>query len=199
MFKLVRNFTIATIVGFTATLAACNEQDVADILSTVEGMQAEGGDTTPSRSGRAPADVDCASLNHTPTTATDGDPDYRGTEWCANVVSVYDGDTLTVDVPDWAGTPQSRTSVRVTGIDTPEYGSRASCESERALAAEVREYARALVNTGDRVLLTNAGNDKYGRFLGHVTLPDGSDWARHMIERGYAHEYDGGTKESWCE
>ncbi len=53
----------------------------------------------------------------------------------ADVVSVYDGDTLTMDAHPW---PQItvRTSVRVSGIDTPEI--RGKCDSEKALAREAR-------------------------------------------------------------
>ncbi len=51
----------------------------------------------------------------------------------ADVVSVYDGDTLTVDAHPW---PQItvRTSVRVDGIDAPEI--RGKCDSEKAMARE---------------------------------------------------------------
>ncbi len=53
----------------------------------------------------------------------------------ADVVSVYDGNTLTVDAHPW---PQItvRTSVRVDGIDTPEIAGKR--DSEKALAREVR-------------------------------------------------------------
>ena len=37
----------------------------------------------------------------------------------AGVVSVYDGDTLTVDAHPWPGVT-IRTSVRVNGVDTPK-------------------------------------------------------------------------------
>ncbi len=51
----------------------------------------------------------------------------------ADVIGVYDGDTLTVDAHPW---PQItvRTSVRVRGIDTPEI--RGKCSSEKAQASE---------------------------------------------------------------
>ncbi len=57
----------------------------------------------------------------------------------ADVVRVYDGDTLTVDAHPW---PQItvRTSVRVDGVDAPEI--RGKCDSEKAMAREARELAR---------------------------------------------------------
>ncbi len=56
----------------------------------------------------------------------------------ADVVRVYDGDTLTVDAHPWPHITV-RTSVRVDGIDAPEI--RGKCDSEKALAREAREPA----------------------------------------------------------
>ncbi len=69
----------------------------------------------------------------------------------ADVVSVYDGDTLTVNAHPW---PQItiRTSVRVAGIDAPEI--RGQCDSEKAMAREARELARETVGTTGRTAPT---------------------------------------------
>ncbi len=69
----------------------------------------------------------------------------------ADVVSVYDGDTLTVDAHPW---PQItvRTSVRVDGIDAPEI--RGKCDSEKAMAREARELARESVGATRRTAPT---------------------------------------------
>ncbi len=69
----------------------------------------------------------------------------------ADVVSVYDGDTLTVDAHPW---PQItvRTSVRVDGIDAPEI--RGKCDSEKAMAREARELARETVSATRRTAPT---------------------------------------------
>ncbi len=68
----------------------------------------------------------------------------------ADVVSVYDGDTPTVDAHPW---PQItvRTSVRVDGIDAPEI--RGKCDSEKAMARE-SELARESVGATRRTAPT---------------------------------------------
>ncbi len=113
----------------------------------------------------------------------------------ADVVSVYDGDTLTVDAHPW---PQItvRTSVRVSGIDTPEI--RGKCDSEKALAREARELARESV--GEHVHLRNVGLGKYaGRVIADVFTEDGRRLADVLIEAGLARPYDGSEREGWCE
>ncbi len=113
----------------------------------------------------------------------------------ADVVSVYDGDTLTVDAHPW---PQItvRTSVRVDGIDAPEI--RGKCDSEKAMAREARELARESV--GERVHLRNVELGKYaGRVIADVFTEDGRRLADVLIEAGLARVYDGGAREGWCE
>ncbi len=60
----------------------------------------------------------------------------------ARVVSVYDGDTLTVDAEPWPGLT-ARTKVRVAGVDTPEI--RGKCQTEKDLAIRARDFVRATV------------------------------------------------------
>ena len=74
----------------------------------------------------------------------------------ATVVSVYDGDTMTVNAFPWPGMT-IRTAVRVNGIDTPEI--RGLCAEETELAKQARDYVRATV--GDHVQLTNITLGKY--------------------------------------
>lgn len=64
----------------------------------------------------------------------------------ARVVSVYDGDTLTVDAEPWPGVT-IRTAVRVNGVDTPEI--RGKCQAEKDLAIQARDFVRGKV--GERV------------------------------------------------
>ncbi len=60
----------------------------------------------------------------------------------ARVVSVYDGDTMTVDAELWAGLT-ARTTVRVAGVDTPEI--RGECSAEKAQALRARDFVRSMV------------------------------------------------------
>ena len=83
----------------------------------------------------------------------------------ARVVSVYDGDTLTVDAEPWPGLT-ARTSVRVAGVDTPEI--RGECQAEKDLAVQARDFVRSTV--GAQVQLTNV----------RLTSPwVASQWSRH--------------------
>ena len=124
----------------------------------------------------------------------------------ADVVSVYDGDTLTVNAYP---RPQMtiRTSVRVKGIDTPEINGQ--CEAEKQRANLARDVAKEMV--GERVILQNIELDKRivlqnvqlgkyaGRVVADVILEDGRSLADILITADLARPYDGGTREGWCE
>lgn len=95
----------------------------------------------------------------------------------AQEVSVYsgviDGDTFE--------TSNGRV-VRVLNINTPELGTEAG---KRAYY-----YARKLLNK-KKITLVGEGKErgKYGRYLYHVILPDGSLFAQRMIRRGHSRYY----------
>jgi endonuclease YncB( thermonuclease family) len=117
-------------------------------------------------------------------------PAYAGT-----VVSVHDGDTLTVEARIWPGVV-ARDAVRVQGLDTPEL--RGKCPAERQAAQQAKELTARLAPTGGPVTLQVKGRDKYGRLLARVVLPDGRDLAAVLIEAGLARPYDGGARAGWC-
>ena len=101
-----------------------------------------------------------------------------------DVVKVIDGDTVVVDIN---GTD---TTLRLIGIDTPEtvhpskpvecFGKEASAETKRLL-----EDAKVSLEADK----TQGEFDKYGRLLRYIILEDGTNFNKHLIERGYAHEY----------
>ncbi len=102
----------------------------------------------------------------------------------ATVISVYDGDTMTVSAFPWPGIT-IRTAVRVNGIDTPEI--RGLCDAEKELAKRARDYVRATV--GDHVELTNITLGKYaGRIIADVALADGQSLAALVIGAGLGSE-----------
>jgi endonuclease YncB( thermonuclease family) len=110
------------------------------------------------------------------------------------VISVYDGDTLTVDASPWPGLTV-RTSVRIDGIDTPEI--RGKCDREKALAVQARDRLRALA--GATVQLTDIRLGKYaGRVVADV-WSGGKLIADVLISEGLGRVYDGGKREGWCE
>lgn len=113
----------------------------------------------------------------------------------ADVVSVYDGDTMTVDAHPWPGMT-IRVAVRLRGLNTPELRN-AGCDAERALAARARALLIRLA--GRRVLLGEIGHDKYGgRVDAIVRDAAGRDLAGPIIAAGLAEPYDGGKRRDWC-
>ncbi|MCF8483393.1 MAG: thermonuclease family protein [Rhodospirillum sp.] len=116
----------------------------------------------------------------------------------AEVQSVYDGDTMKVLAAIWPNQVVF-TSVRLTGVDTPEI--RGKCPEEKAQARAARDRVRALVaENGSRVLLQRIQRGKYaGRVVATVTMPDGRDLSEVLITEGLAHPYDGKTRQSWCQ
>ena len=116
----------------------------------------------------------------------------------AKVISVYDGDSITCDVtyPIIKNMRLVNTEkIRIYGIDTPEL--RDKNLEIKALAYEVRDYVRQALFEGRIIdLLLIDDNDKYGRLLAYVLI-DGNDFGAHLIIKGYAQEYYGGTKKAW--
>lgn len=120
---------------------------------------------------------------------------FAGTRALGKVVNVYDGDTITVAF-DTFGLGFFLHSVRVLGIDSPEIKGKTSEEKVAAVAA--RDYLRDIID-GQLIDLEIAGEDKYGRLLGHVVRhSDGLDVATHMVDTLHAVKYDGGTRKSFA-
>jgi len=105
----------------------------------------------------------------------------------ATVVSVYDGDTITVDV-DLGFSATLRMNVRLARINAPEVRG-----EQRAAGLTAAEALRQLLPVGQEVFLKTYkdGREKYGRYLAEVLL-DGyslpymtniNDW---MVKYGYA-------------
>lgn len=114
------------------------------------------------------------------------------------VVSVYDGDTLTVAYM-W-GRQLYRTTVRVYGIDAPEM--RGGSKLETQAATQVGAYVRSMI--GNEVGVNLMRHDKYGgRVIGRVEVEcdlEGNgpqDLGEHLIARGFAKPYTGKKKEAW--
>ena len=100
-------------------------------------------------------------------------------------VAVYDGDTITVLARLGRRGSPFRFNVRLRRIDAPEM-------SEGAPAVESRDALRALL-LNKPVTLSDVGTEKYGRVLATVRCR-GVDASEHMLRRGLAVRYDGGTK-----
>jgi len=113
----------------------------------------------------------------------------------AKVLSVYDGDTFTVEAYPWPGL-EAKASVRINGVDTPEI--RGKCEAEKQKAIEARDFVKDLI-LGEVVFLEHVKYGKYaGRVVANVKLEGGDNLAEKIIRQGLGREYHGGAKEGWC-
>lgn len=109
----------------------------------------------------------------------------------AKVVSVYDGDTITIAARHGRQGKPYLFKVRLAGIDAAEM--RGSSDEEKLAAVAARDALRELI-LGKMVKVVPTGEqEKYGRLLARVVYKkrDVCDW---MVEMKYALPYDGGTK-----
>ena len=111
----------------------------------------------------------------------------------AEVLSVYDGDTITVMI-DLGLSIKVKAKCRLLGIDTPEI--RTKSATEKKLGYEARDRLRELVDGKWVVLNSVAKPDKYGRLLVKVWI-GGACVNDTLIAEGLARAYDGGTRQSW--
>ena len=112
---------------------------------------------------------------------------------------VLDGDTIDVTI-DLGFDLYKKERVRIAGVDTPEKRTRNL--EEKALGIEATNWLKEKLEgaiSGDDELSVRTelvgGTGKYGRLLGWLYIGDELlSLNEQMITEGYAHEYDGGTK-----
>jgi endonuclease YncB( thermonuclease family) len=89
-------------------------------------------------------------------------------------------------------------AVRIFGVDTPEKGFRGQCERERQLGEQASNFTKAVIKSTTRHQVIIYDWDKYGgRVLGDMIL-DGTSLRALLIRNGFAREYYGDAKQSWC-
>ena len=121
---------------------------------------------------------------------------FRVTE----IVKVLDGDTIDVLI-DLGFDLFKKERVRIAGVDTPEKRTRDL--EEKALGIDATEWLKDKLEStidGDDELSIRTelvgGVGKYGRLLGWLYVgEDTVSLNELMITEGYAHAYDGGTKD----
>lgn len=118
----------------------------------------------------------------------------------AYVISVYDGDTITIAAPVLNAKYNSiyRFSVRIYGIDCPEL--RTKNTDEKYVALKAKEFAQNVL-LHKHVILKNVQYDKYGRILASVYI-NNENYSELLIKSKLAIEYFGKTKcppENWRE
>ena len=112
---------------------------------------------------------------------------------------VLDGDTIDVTI-DLGFDLFKKERVRVAGVDTPEKRTRNL--EEKALGIDATNWLKKELEdvlAGDDELIVrtelHGGVGKYGRLLGWLYVGDEElSLNEQMIHQGYAHAYDGGTK-----
>lgn len=131
---------------------------------------------------------------------------FAGAKRYAKIVSVYDGDTITVATRLSRKEPHYHYSVRIAGIDTPELRpSRSDPDADlhKEAGIRARNRVRELLPEGSVVLIEFSKEGKYGRLLGEVhTLYRRLFWTprralnvgQHLVETGLALPYDGKGK-----
>ena len=115
------------------------------------------------------------------------------------ITRIIDGDTVAFEANFLPDPLKQELSIRVYGVDTPEKSWRGKCESEQALGEKASKFTKKLIAEGKVIKVAIYKWDKFGgRVLGDVII-DGKSLRYALIEKGYAREYYGDKKESWCE
>lgn len=120
----------------------------------------------------------------------------------AQILRVTDGDTVVISAPFLPAPLKPELAIRVYGVDTPEKGHRAMCPSEaqrgEAASAFTKKAIESAAAGGGKFQVTMYGWDKFGgRVLGDI-LVNGQSLRAALIANGFAREYYGETKQSWC-
>ena len=110
------------------------------------------------------------------------------------IISVRDGDTFVIDIPDIPDVFGKNIAVRIRGIDTPEKNDER--EEIRIIAYQAKQELTDLLLNGEQVVLYNLGRDKYFRLLASVRVGE-LDVADYLIEKKLAKPYNGGKKNAW--
>ncbi len=104
----------------------------------------------------------------------------------SRVISVYDGDTCTVDIDLGLGIWLHNEKLRLYGINAPELRG-----AERAEGLKSRDYLRSLID-GREILLETYRDKrgKYGRYLAKIFIKrSDSEWLNvndELVKQGFA-------------
>jgi len=112
-------------------------------------------------------------------------------EYRAKVLSVYDGDTITVLV-DLGFNTFRKIKIRLYGINTPELKSKD--ENERKLAKKAKLVLQNKVLNKDIIIKTfKDKKGKYGRYLAEIYV-NNININELMVKQGFAKPYFGGKR-----
>ena len=116
----------------------------------------------------------------------------------AQILRVTDGDTVVIAAPFLPAPFKPELAIRVYGVDTPEKGHRAMCPSEAQRGEAASAFTKNAIAQGGKFQVTMYGWDKFGgRVLGDILI-NGQSLRAALIANGFAREYYGDAKQSWC-
>ena len=114
------------------------------------------------------------------------------------VVRVVDGDTVAVDASADLPPELADLRVRLRGVDTPEKGGRAKCDSERDAGQAATAFTEQAVAGASTIVVRDLEWGKWGgRVIADLVL-DGRSLSESLIAAGHGRAYDGGERGSWC-
>lgn len=121
-----------------------------------------------------------------------------GVTYDTTIIRAVDGDTVIIAAPYLPAPLKPEFGVRIFGVDTPEKGFRAKCKSERTRGEQASAFTKAVIKTTKKHQVILYDWDKFGgRVLGDILL-DGMSLRELLIKNGFAREYYGDKKQSWC-
>jgi endonuclease YncB( thermonuclease family) len=122
----------------------------------------------------------------------------NGVMYDAQILRVSDGDTIVIAAPFLPQPLKPELAVRIYGVDTPEKGWRGQCDSEKQRGEAASVFTKNLVQASQQRQVVLYGWDKFGgRVLGDIVL-NGQSLRAQLIANGFAREYYGEAKQSWC-
>jgi endonuclease YncB( thermonuclease family) len=122
----------------------------------------------------------------------------QGVTYDVVITRVVDGDTVGFEALYLPAPLKPELRLRVYGVDTPEKGFRAKCDSEAQRGAAATDFTKKLVEKSKKRQVMLMDWDKFGgRVLGDLIL-DGVSLRQQLIANGFAREYYGEAKQSWC-
>lgn len=122
----------------------------------------------------------------------------QGVTYDAQILRISDGDTLVISAPFLPRPLKPELAIRIYGVDTPEKGHRAQCPSEAQRGEAASAFTKNAVAQTQNHQVVLYGWDKFGgRVLGDIIL-NGVSLRAELIRNGFAREYYGEAKQSWC-
>ena len=122
-----------------------------------------------------------------------------GVTYDAKFTRLIDGDTVAFRADFLPAPLKPELLLRVYGVDTPEKGWRGQCDKEKQLGDAASEFTKnAIKNTTKHQIVLYKWDKFGGRVLGDILL-DGQSLRAALIANGFAREYYGDAKQSWCD